>query len=165
MNRLPHQSTHGEHGSVAVEFAILLVFVLVPLLAGALFFGRFFWHYTVAEKAAHDAARFFASASATEMKVQAPGGGTYIAGAAKALAQAEIAELNPGSSYAEVYIWCDGGPCLGIKSAPLPQKVSVYIAMTVEDPFLQSLSSLFNGDGNALAIQIDATGNAYYVGN
>jgi hypothetical protein len=166
MKRLPLAAPDRERGSVAVEFALLFVLVLVPLLAGALFFGRFFWHYTVAEKAAHDAARFLATASPTELKTVGPSGEAAILGAAKALAQAEISELNPSPTYPPlVYVYCDAGPCLPFPTAPLPQKVSVYVTMSVQDPFLSGLTALFSGDGNDLAIQIDATGNSYYVGN
>jgi hypothetical protein len=40
----------SSQGSIAVEFAILLVTVLPLLIAAVLFFGRYFWHYSVAEK-------------------------------------------------------------------------------------------------------------------
>jgi hypothetical protein len=143
-----------------------MLFILIPLLAAALFFGRFVWHYTVAEKAAHDAARFLASASPTELKVPSATGEALIVGAAKSLAQAEIAELYPSATYpALVYIYCDSGPCLPFPTAPIPATVSVYVTMSVEDPFLDWVSSLFTGDTGPIAIQIDATGSSYYVGN
>lgn len=164
MNRILRRTKQKEGGSAAVELAVLLTLILMPLLAGALFFGRFFWHYTVAEKAAQDAARFLASASPVEMKTQSPAGGPYIAGAARALALAEIAELNPGSTIPEVWVNCGGGPCVAVKNSALPQTVSVYVTMTIEDPFLSGLSSFLNNDSLS-SIQIHATGNAYYVGN
>ena len=159
------RTKRDERGSVAVEFAVVLVTILLPLLAGALFFGRFFWHYTVAEKAAQNAARFLASASPTELKIPGSSGEAAIVGAAKALALAEIAELNPSPTYPPlVYVYCDGGPCLPFRTAPLPTKVSVYVTMSMDDPFFSGLSSLFAGDGGIGPIQIDATGNSYYVG-
>lgn len=156
----------NERGSVAVEFAIVLSAILLPLLVGSLFFGRFFWHYSVAEKAAQNAARFLASASPTEFKIPGSSGEAVIVGAAKALAQAEIAELSPSPMYPPlVYVYCDGGPCLPFRTAPLPTTVSVYVTMSMDDPFFNGLSALFARDGGVAPIQIDATGNSYYVGN
>lgn len=165
LHRLGWRTRQGERGSVAVEFALVLPTILIPLLAATLYFGRFFWHYTVAEKAAHDAARFLASASPTDLKIQVPNGEAYIVNAAKAIAQAEIAELKPGSGSPLVYVYCDAGPCLPYKTTPLPQIVSVYVVMSVEDPFFSPISSLFNLDAGPLAVQIDATGRSDYVGN
>lgn len=165
MSTLMHQWKRRERGSVAVEFAVVTLLLLIPLLAGALFFGRFLWHYTVAEKAAHDAARFLASASPTELKTQSPTGYPYIVEAARAIAQAEVAELNPGSDFPLAIVYCDSGPCLPFRTAPLPKMVSAYVVMSVEDPFFTPITSLFTGDAGPIAIQIDATGRSYYVGN
>jgi hypothetical protein len=157
----------NERGAVAVEMVAVLGTILIPLLAAALFFGRFFWHYTVAEKAAHDAARFLASASPTELKTQCqnPFYDACVVSAARALARAEISELNPGSSYPQISVECDDKICLVDKTAALPRVINVYIRMTVEDPFLTAFSSLFTGDTSNIAIAIDATGRSYYVGN
>jgi Flp pilus assembly protein TadG len=167
MNRLPPQLRRNESGSVAIEFAAVFATILIPLLVAALFFGRFFWHYTVAEKAAHDAARFLASASPTELKTQCqnPYYDACVVSAARALARTEIAELSPGSTIPQVSVECDDQTCLVDKKSALPKVVNVYVRMTVEDPFLTSLSSAFSGDGSEISIQIDATGRSYYVGN
>jgi hypothetical protein len=37
--------------------------------------------------------------------------------------------------------------------------------MSMDDPFFNGLSALFARDGGVAPIQIDATGNSYYVGN
>jgi hypothetical protein len=168
MNRLQRQIRGNASGSVAIEFAAVLGTVLIPLLAGALFFGRFFWHYSVAEKAAHDAARFVAAASPTELKTQCP---TFyrdacIVSAAMSLAYAEMAELNPGGAdLPQVAVYCDELKCPTGKGTAVPRIVSVDVKMTVEDPFLSALSSLFGGDNGPIAIPIHATGRSYYVGN
>lgn len=165
MRKLPGRMERKERGAVAAEFAVVLVTVILPLLAGALFLGRFFWHYSVAEKAAQNAARFLASASPTELKTPGSTGEAAIVGAAKAMAQAEIAELTPSPMYPPlIYVHCDGGPCLPFATAALPTKVSVYVTMSMDDPFFNGLSSLFAGDDGVGPLQIDATGNSYYVG-
>lgn len=167
MNRLSRRLGQNENGSVAVEFAVVLGTILIPLIAATLLFGRFFWHYTVAEKAAHNAARFLASASPTEMQTQCdnPYYDACVVSAARALARKEIRELNPGSTIPQISVECDDQICLVDKKSALPKVVNVYIRMTVEDPFLIPISSMFSGDGSEVAFQINATGRSYYVGN
>lgn len=169
MNRLLPQSTRRESGSVAVEFAVLMITVLIPLLAGALFFGRFYWHYTVAEKAAQDAARFVAAASPTELKVQCTiliYKDPCIVMAGMSLALAELDELNPGGTDTpSVAIHCDNNKCLTNKGTGVPQTISVRIDLTVEDPFFTGLASFFMGSDTPVAYPIVATARSHYVGN
>jgi hypothetical protein len=159
LRKLPRRS----RGGVAVEFAILLVTVLPPLLAGVLFFGRYFWHYTVAEKAARDTARFVAAASPAELKTTGPGATPPIVAAAKSIGDAEVAELNPGTYPAAVAVLCDGLPCFAHR--PVPQSVTVWVSMSMEDPFLSAFSKAFSGSGDALTIPLDAAVTMSYVGN
>jgi len=167
MNKLSNLMKRRQRGSVAVELALVLGTILLPLMAAALFFGRLFWHYTVAEKAAHDAARFLAAASPTELKTQCqnPFYDACIVSTARALARAELAELNPGSSFPQVIVECDDDACLVNKNSPLPKVINVHVSMTVEDPFLTPVTMLFTGDMSNMAILINATGRSYYVGN
>lgn len=168
MNKLPLQMRRNECGSVAVEFAILLITVLIPLLAGALFFGRFYWHYTVAEKAAQDAARFVAAASPTEMKTQCSVlfyKDPCVVMAAMSLAAEELEELNPGGSDApSVSIQCDDNKCFTNKDTGAPKSISVTVSLTVQDPFLSGLTSIFN-NGEPISFPISATARSHYVGN
>jgi Flp pilus assembly protein TadG len=166
MNKPVRRMKKNEDGSVAVEFAAVLGTILIPLLAAALFFGRFFWHYTVAEKAAHDAARFLASASPTEMKVQCVSTrDACIVSAAQNLAYTEIDELNPGSALPQVTVYCDDQRCPVNRGSAVPKTVAVDILMTVEDPFLTAVTSFFTPDKGSIAIPINATARSYYVGN
>lgn len=82
-----------QRGVAAVELAIILP-ILVVLLALPFYFGRLFWHYTVAEKAAHDAALYLSSIPVTEMKSQARI--ASIIDVAKQIYDVVVAELNPG---------------------------------------------------------------------
>jgi hypothetical protein len=97
------------------------------------------------------------------MKMQSPSGEAYVVMAAKAVAQAEIAELRPGSYFPVTYVFCDSAPCVPFQS--LPKIVSVWVTMKVEDPFLSAFTSSFTGDTGPIAIDINATGRSYYVGN
>ncbi|QOY96236.1 pilus assembly protein [Massilia sp. UMI-21] len=168
MNRLLPGSRRKEHGAVAVEFIILMMTVLVPLLVGAVFFGRFYWHYTVAEKAAQDAARFVAGASPTELKTQCSVAffrGPCIVMTAMSLAYKETEELNPGgAALPEVFIYCDNIGCSSARGSA-PTMISVAIKMDVEDPILTGLSSFLTGSEDKISFPITATARSHYVGN
>jgi len=44
-----------QDGSVAVEAALTIALILVPLFTFILLFGRYYWYYSAAQKAVHDA--------------------------------------------------------------------------------------------------------------
>lgn len=58
----------SQKGSVAVEAAVCIAFILTPLLFFIFSFGRFFWHYTVVQKALHDATLYMAKAPLGEVR-------------------------------------------------------------------------------------------------
>jgi Flp pilus assembly protein TadG len=146
-------------GGVAVEFAVLLPVILL-LLAAPLFFGRIFWHYTVAQKAAQDAVRFLAAANPAEIKTPGAGGTEApIAAVARSIVLAEIAELNPGPYQPGVDVLCDGRTCFGFQ---IPIKVTVGVTIPVYDEFFAGITSQFTGGDQILLIPVATTN---YVGN
>jgi hypothetical protein len=64
----PFATRQSQEGAVAVEAALCMAFVLVPLLFFILLFGKFFWYYTAAQKAIHDATLYMASAPLSEVR-------------------------------------------------------------------------------------------------
>lgn len=58
-------------GAVAVEAAICMTFILLPLLALIFVFGSFFWYYTAVQKSVHDAALYMSGAPLAEIKSRA----------------------------------------------------------------------------------------------
>lgn len=159
-SKLP--SSASSKGVAAVELTIWLP-VLLLLLGAGLFLGRLFWHYTVAQKAAHDAARFLASATITEMRTPPIGGGfeTPVAAVARKIAEYELSELNPGSPYApQVAVLCDG--VFTCNGQTVPRKITVSISMSVADDFFPDISYTFVGS-DAVVIRPFVTVN--YVGN
>jgi hypothetical protein len=167
MKNLRNRLRVREEGIVAVEFAIALTFVILPLLAGSLFFGRVFWHYTVAAKAAHDAARFISAAAPGEMKKQGSGSEPPVVAAARDLAQQELSELSTGGYRPDVAISCDGYPSCSVNvptALKLPQKITVSISINVEDPFFGEFTTSFFGDSLAL-IPLQAVATVNYVAN
>ena len=124
-------SARRERGAAAVELAILLpilIIVLVPLIL----YARYMWHYTVAYKAAQDAARYMSTVSATEMRSK------QLAGNARAIAieiaRTEVGELAPGEDIPDADVRCDANTC-GFKSGVVPKTVSVSVAFYLTDTF------------------------------
>lgn len=117
-------------GASAVELALLLP-VFMILLMFPIFFGRVYWHYTVAQKAAQDAARYLSSVSYQEMRSSrlAPAA----AAIARQIAEIEMAELSPGGERPEVGIYCGTSNCTGLGSRPAPTYVRVEIRINVFD--------------------------------
>jgi hypothetical protein len=169
MKNLRSRMRGNIEGAVAVELALVLGAVLIPLLAAALFFGRFVWHYNVATKAAHDAARFVAAASPTEMKVQCTlliYKDPCVVMAAMSLATAEMAELNPGGADTpSVVIYCDEQKCATNRGTSVPKMVSADIKMTFEDPFFTGFANFFSLSDGPVMIPIHTTARSHYVGN
>ena len=123
-------SRRRQQGSAAIELALLLP-VLVIFLTFPVFYTSVFWHYTVAQKAAKDAARYLSTISAQEMRspVLAPAA----AAIAREIARTEIAELAPGSVIRDPVIECGDDPCTGTESGALPTVVRVSVQFGMFD--------------------------------
>lgn len=152
-------SPRRQRGSAAVELALILpVFVL--LLVFAFYFGRVYWHYSVAQRAAHDAARYLATVSQADMLTPVAGGGDAAAVAvARDIVQAETQWLRPGPYPIEVYVDCDGYGCTG---HTLPKKVRVALRMYMYDDFFSSYTSGFGGTSG---LEVLADVKIPYAGN
>jgi Flp pilus assembly protein TadG len=147
-----HPSRRLARGVAAVEFAILLP-LLVILLSMPLYLGRVMWHYTAAQKSAHDAAQYLASIPDADMRspILAP----PAAAVARDLISAELADLNYGDYPPLVTILCDGTVCGGYT---VPTMVSVNVQMRVQDPFF---GIAFGDDG----FLISADSQMLYIGS
>lgn len=118
-----------ERGSAAIELALLLPILLVTL-APLILYARYMWHYTVAQKAAQDAALYMSAISAAEMKSRALAG--YAKSIAIEIAKREVAELSPGEAIVDADVICDTNTC-GFKSGAVPKTVTVSVAFNVFD--------------------------------
>lgn len=134
--------SRNQRGSVAIEAALTMGFILIPLLCFVLFFGRYFWYYTIAQKTAHDAALYLATAPLADTTSKQA---------------SEIAEMiiNDGlgdidqttrseSGYATYCLFATPYP--GVVSPSLcsdgrPVAVKAQISMKVSDPFLSPITS------------------------
>ena len=136
MRRADRRGAPRQRGIAAVELAVMMP-VLIFMLVFPLYLGRVFWHYTVIQHAAQDAARYLSKIPASEMAnpLRAPD----LAKVAEAIADAQLTELAPGAFRYGLVVTCDGGLCLGFNR---PAVVRVNIQVLMEDIFFSGYTSL-----------------------
>lgn len=113
-----------EAGVAAVELAIVLPLLFMTLLI-PIFFGIYFYQYTVVNKAAQSAARYMSGLRRSE--ITSP---VLVAGA-RAFA-AQIAADMTADLKAEgltIDVDCDNNPCSGGNNAPVVVKVVVEVRL------------------------------------
>ena len=70
---LIHTTKHNKYnGSVAIELALVMTFILVPLLLGTVELGRLIYQYNNLAKSVRDSAKYLSSVAVTD-----PNYGTY----------------------------------------------------------------------------------------
>jgi Flp pilus assembly protein TadG len=146
-----------QKGGAAVEFAVVLP-LLVLVLAVPFFLTYVYWHYSVAQKAARDAARYLSSAPRAEM-LAITGGETEAAKFAKTIADMEMSELKPGPFPIYVEAQCNGLTCLG---NVIPTTVRVAVRMQVVDDVFPVITDFL---GAADGIWLTADVSMPYAGH
>jgi hypothetical protein len=150
-------SPKPQAGVAAVELALLL-----PILLGFLTLGVFtvsiFWHYTMAQKAAQDAARYLSTVSSAEM--MNPASAEEAGSLAQQIVRKEIAEISPDSAVVSrrIETFCDDSNCGGLDAGKLPSTVRVKFSVSMFDP-----SGLV--DTGWYGLQITTNYTMRYVGN
>lgn len=154
--RLPFRRSaigQRQRGSAAVEFAILapcLAIAMAPMILCA----RFMWHYTVAHKAAQDAARYLATVPVVEMRSRT------LAAQASAVAftilERELGDLAPGEDISDPEVQCDTNAC-GFRPGTVPRNIRVSLVFTMRDP-------IFNTNLGQYGLPIDVVVVTPYVG-
>jgi Flp pilus assembly protein TadG len=147
-----------EQGSIAVETAFVLP-VLILFLAVPLFLARIFWYYSVAEKAAHDGARFLSQASRLEIQASTSGNEPGVSALARSIANAELDGIRPVLVGAAAASQCDGIPCNGLS---VPSMVRVVVQIRVRDEILGPITDRYFGE-DGLLLTADVT--MRYAGN
>ncbi len=144
-----------QRGIAAIELAVILP-VMLAFLAFSVFYGRVFWHYTAAHKAAHDAARYLSSVPLTELRTPTRTG--FAVAVAQAIALQETADLNPGPYPPNISVMCDGMACAGFAA---PTTITVAVQLAMFDNIFYLVTSDVIGD-NPLAVTAAVT--MRYVG-
>ena len=145
-----------QNGASAVELALILP-ILVAMTSAPLFVAIFYWHYTAAQKAAYDAARYLATISEAEMR--RPVLALAARDTAAAIVNAEIAELGFRDAPAKITFVCGAANyCDGVGSQPLPPTITVGVQLFVRD-------TLFNQfDTGEFGWSIATTATVRYTG-
>lgn len=151
-------SRRREQGSVAVEAAVVLP-ILILFIAVPLFVARVFWYYSVAEKAAHDGARFMSQATRLEMQSSTGGAEPGVAVLARDIANDELDGIRSSLAGVTVTSQCDGLTCGG---QVIPSTVRVAVQITVRDNILGVITDQYFGP-DGLLLTSDVT--MRYAGN
>jgi hypothetical protein len=141
-----------QRGVAALEMALILPFILV-LLPYPVLLGRAFWHYTMLQKAAYDAARYLSTAPAMDMK-SVSSGQNYPAELARNMVAAATADINSELEPVFIVVQCDGDPCGSIPLGKLPSQIRVSVAKGIRDDWFPDITSALIGDGLALKADI-----------
>lgn len=154
MNPIP-RPRRRQRGVAAVELALVMP-MLVVLLTFPIFFARFCWHYTVAQKAAQDAARYLSQVSAQEMRSQTLS--RAAAAVATEIVRTEVGELAPGAPIGDPEVHCDQNIC-GFRGGSVPETVRVSVYVSFFDTFFGAV------DTGRYGWPINAEITMRYVGN
>jgi len=127
----PYRATKHQAGVAAVELALLLPIFLWILTMG-FFSVSIFWHYTMVQKAAQDAARYLSTVSAAEMMAPAQADAAGLL--AQNIARQEIAEIFPSSSVTKIEAFCDDSHCGAAAAGTVPATVHVKFSIAIYDP-------------------------------
>lgn len=127
-------TSRWQRGAAAVEFAIITPLLIIAL-APFVLYARYMWHYTVAHKAAQDAARYMSTVSVSEMHSRS------LASSAREvaieIARRELLELAPGEDYPDAEVLCDSATC-GLRSGSAPSIIRVFITFNMHDPIFNT---------------------------
>lgn len=153
MNRFIRKACPRERGAAAVELALVLPILLV-VMAPLILYARYMWHYTVAQKAAQDAARYMSTVSVVEMKSKKLT--VFARSIAAEIARREVADLAPGEAISSVDVLCDTHVC-GSTTGSVPTTVNVFLSFHLTD-------TIFNMYMGPYGIPIEANVTMRYVG-
>lgn len=151
-----------QQGAAAVELALVLP-VLVVFFTAPLFFAIFFWHYTAAQKAAQDGARYLSTVSEQEMRD--PTLALVAANTAREIIREELAELLPAQNSIAVVLHCGTAAngvmnlCTGVGDGPLPEVVDVSVQFRLRDQLFGFVNT------GRYGWSVSAMASVPYVGN
>lgn len=145
-----------QHGVAAVELALIMPLLLL-LVAVPLIVAIYMWHYSAAQKAAQNAARYISTISVQEMRA----GNLALAAEAITLqlVQTQIAELSFVASAPQVQVNCSNFRCSGVGGGPLPPMVSVTVRMSLFDQFFTVVDTGRYGLPINVEVEVPYAGN------
>ncbi|MCS0658332.1 TadE/TadG family type IV pilus assembly protein [Massilia terrae] len=135
-----------QRGSVAVEAALVFSFLAAFFLMPSIFMSFYFFEYSTAQKAVHDAGLYLATAPKLEMTTVGPDGGPAALTLAKTIIAREMVGLSSGGIPIDPSIVCAyqqtptsvaWKQCTTTNNQPLIQ-LAVSVDMNFVDPLTGS---------------------------
>jgi cytochrome c biogenesis protein CcdA len=149
-------------GAAAVELALCMSLILVPLLFWITLLGKFLWQYTAAQKSVHHAALYMAGARLSEIRSGGSGNLALDIIAKETSDFDQDTSMTPSVSCGykfggtSMIIWT---PC---SSSLTPVSVQAAIELKITHPFFSLLSS---HAGSGKRVDLWAYSQVTYVGN
>jgi len=120
-----------QQGVAAIELVLLLP-VLMAFMSLSVFTISVFWHYTIVQKAAQNAAHYLSTVSASEM--MSPASADAAGTLAQAIVRRQIAEISTAAEVARIDVFCDDSTCGGLAAGRVPSTVRVKFSISMFDP-------------------------------
>jgi hypothetical protein len=137
-----------QRGSTTIGLTLILP-LLAFLLAVPMFLAQAVWYYSVAHKAAHDAARFLSNASRAEMRHAAgEGSEARVVASARWIAESGTAALRAAVDPRAIGLQC-GAPEAGGRlvygdcGAAVPETIRVHIGLVVRDALFPGVQGAY----------------------
>ena len=141
---------HSQRGSIAVEAALTLPILVIFILFPSLFWALYFYEYSAAQKAVHDAGLYLSTAPKLEMTTTGPDGNPAALTLAKKIIAREMAGMSapdPGivCSYRQLSGYPVAKPCTTTNNQDYRQPLTgiyVSIDMNYIDPLTGYVSDI-----------------------
>jgi hypothetical protein len=141
---------YSQRGSIAVEAALTLPILVIFVLFPSLFWALYFYEYTAAQKAVHDAGLYLSTAPKLEMTTVGPDGNPAAVTIAKKIIAREMAAMNPPDpgivcSYRQPSGYPVSKPCTTTNNQDYKQPlIGIYVSIDMNyiDPLTGNISDM-----------------------
>ena len=153
---------HSQRGSIAVEAAFTLPILVTFILFPSLFWALYFYEYSAAQKAVHDAGLYLSTAPKLEMTTTGPDGNPAALTIAKKIITKEMAGMSPPDpgivcSYRQASGYAVAKPCTTTNNLDYKQTLTeIYVSLDIS--YVDPLT------GNVSDQRISPYANVSYVG-
>lgn len=157
------KSWRSQRGVIAVEAAVVLPILLILIAFPSLFWAFYFYKYSAAQKAVHDASLYLSTAPRLEMTAAGPDGDPAALTLAKKIIAKEMAGLNPPNpsivcSYQQASGLLVSKQCTIVTNRDAKQSL-VGLNVSMDISYIDPLTGADSG------IMISPYANVPYVGN
>jgi Flp pilus assembly protein TadG len=154
---------HAQRGAIAVEAALVLPILVIILLFPSIFWALYFYKYSAAQKAVHDAALYLSTAPRLEMTAAGPDGSPVALTLAKKIILKELGgqlSQDPGiiCTYQQVSGALVGKPCSTTNNQDYKQAL-VQLDVSIDVSYIDPLTGMDSG------IRISPYADVPYLGN